>query len=594
MRPRYLILLATRIAPDTLRLASATGLALAIERPGMVALTSEDCACYGFGDTFALGTLYPRFGPATPLSPSQVSGAVDDSPQAAERELLRRFYGGYVALHSTRDGTRVLRDPSGALACYYAETPNGFALASDVDLLLACGLPPPAVNSMAVLRHFYLRGLPGPETCLQGVDELLPGFALDVSVGAIEQRMRWSPWDHVAIDQDAANQSVEDQLRRVVRHSVAALTARYDRLLLSVSGGLDSSIIAACLARSGRDVRCVTMFTDEPSGDERVHARALCDHLRLPLIERVYRIADVDLDVAISPHLPRPIGRTLAQSFERNHLEVAVEEGMDAFVTGNGGDNVFGFSQSAAPVADYYLMRGVRPGLVRTIADVCRQSEVGPLEVLRAAVRVKRRGYRWTPGPMFLDAGMIAALAPGYLHQPWLTQPPGTPPGKAAHIAALLRVQQLLEPGRSRFAPVVTPLLAQPVIEACLPIPSWQWRTRGRDRAVARDAFAGDLPAAIVGRRSKAGPDAFSALILRHHRQSIRDRLLDGALARNHIVDRAALEARFRSEQPFTGEEQSRLLDLVDTEAWIGAWERRGRAVSRPGRQAEASGLPSV
>ena len=267
---------------------------------------------------------------------------------------------------------------------------------------------------------------------------------------------------------------------------------------------------------------------------------------------------------------------------ERAHLQVAQEIKADAFVTGNGGDNVFGFSQSAAAVTDFYLRHGLGLGLLRTIRDVCRQTESGPVDVVRAALRLKRRGYLWSTGPMFLDAGTLSALAPQSLHQPWLDVPGGVGPGKAAHVASLLRVQPSLEPGRSRFAPVIAPLLSQPVIETCLAIPSWEWRAGGRDRAVARAAFAADLPPAIIGRRSKGGPDGFSAIVLREHRTAIRERLLDGMLAREGVVDRAALEARFVDRRPFSGEEQGRLLELVDTEAWARTWSSRGSAVSRP------------
>jgi len=156
-------------------------------------------------------------------------------------------------------------------------------------------------------------------------------------------------------------------------------------------------------------------------------------------------------------------------------------------------------------------------------------------------------------------------------------------------------VQQLLEPARSTFAPVITPLISQPMLETCLAIPSWQWREGGRDRAVARDAFADALPPAVSRRRTKGGPDGFAALVMNRFRDAIRDRLLDGQLARNRVADRVALEARFRSEAPFGAEETVRLLDLLDTEAWIGSWQRRASAVpGQASRRAPSPAPPTV
>lgn len=582
MRPRYLVLLRNRrdLTRDPAVLALALDMSVVVDAPDVLALVGGSCRHHQLGQNQVIGTLYPRFGPPRPVQDPQVSEENGATAADAEARLLSRYWGAYIALSPARAGHRVLRDPSAALPCYFAETAAGLALASDISLLQAAGLNPPSVHWTGLFRHHYLRGLPTPETCLQGVEELLPGFALDVSGGIVDQRVSWSPWTFTQPAPDGGGAAPAARIRRTVKASVDALTATHNRFLISVSGGLDSSIVAACLAQADREVHCMTMFTEDPAGDERLYARALCAHLGLPLTECPYRVEDVDIGLPMSPHLPRPIGRTLGQAYERTHLELAQSLNIDAFVTGNGGDNVFAFSQSAAAITDRYRQQGIGLGLLKTVGDVCRQTESSPAAVLRAAFRTGRTGYRWTPGPMFLDPGMLAALAPGDFHQPWLDAGPAALPGKTAHVASLLRVQHNLEPGRSRFAPVIAPLVSQPVIEECLAIPTWQWRSGGRDRAVARDAFAADLPPMIASRRSKGGPDGFSAAILRVHRAAIRERLLDGLLARHHIIDCAALEARFRSDRPFSGEEQTRLLDLTDTEAWVRYWSEDAPSIS--------------
>lgn len=577
MRPRFLVFVRDRagVLIDPRRLAAELGLNLAEDRPGLLAFVAGDCRSYILGDALVLGTLFPRFGPPKRIETSMLKEATESTVQELEDCLLNRFFGGYVAFFPVARGCRVLRDPSGALPCYFAETGEGFVLASDTALLLAAGIALPAVDWSALARFFYLRGMPTPETCLAGIEELLAGYTLEIDDGVVDQRMRWSPWDHIAVRADPSDEPSPSRLRRVVQTSVDALTAPYNRLLVSVSGGVDSSTVAACLAKSGRDVRCLTMYTDDPSGDERFYARTLCKHLGLPLYERPYRVDDIDIDAPISPALPRPIGRSLTQTYDKAHLEIAEEMRADAFITGIGGDNVFGFSQSGAAIVDRYLREGVGVGLLKTVRDICRQTESGPLAVVRSALRAKRRGYSWTPGPMFLNAETVAALAGESPHQPWLSAPSGTGPAKAAHVAALLRVQQLLEPARSAYAPVLAPLVSQPMLETCLAIPSWRWREGGRDRAVARDAFSSDLPTAVFRRRTKGGPDGFAAAVMHRHREAIRERLLDGALAKNHVTDRTALEARFRSECPITAEETVRLMDLVNTEAWVNAWQTR-------------------
>ncbi len=592
MKPRYLLAVARADCPlpDAAAMAARLGLDAAAEMPSVLAFANVACRIHVLGRRgLVLGTLFWRHGRAQPIDMLSGSDASAILKNGGDR-LLTACWGGYVAALPAGEGIQVLRDPSAALPCYYTDTPGATLFASDVDLLLATGLVQAAIDWAAVGRHHYAGALPTPATALAGIRELLPGRAL--AAGRDEgQQSRWSPWDHVHSRRERSADEIAEHLRRTVMHSVRAWASFYPRLLVSVSGGLDSSIVAACLAGSGHDVRCITMYTDDPAGDERTYARALCRRFDLPLAECRYRIDDVDIDRALSPHLPRPIGRTLGQAYERAHLDIAREMGIDAFATGSGGDNVFGYSQSAAAIVDRWLSEGPSAGVLSTLRDVCRQTGCGYVEALRAALRAGcRRGYHWRPAPAFLHRDVLASSTADLAH-PWLEAPAHGLPGKAAHVAALLRVQPLLDPGRGAFAPVLFPLLSQPVVEACLAVPSWQWRHGGRDRAVARQAFTDDLPALVLERRVKGGPDGFGAAILRRHRAAIRERLLDGELARHGIVDRAAIEAQLGGERPPEAALQVRILDLLDTEAWARAWVGRLAAVreSAPASGDEAS-----
>src|SRR3546814_7101618 len=87
------------------------------------------------------------------------------------------------------------------------------------------------------------------------------------------------------------------------------------------------------------------------------------------------------------------------------------------------------------------------------------------------------------------------------------------------------------------------PLVSQPIVEACLSVPSWEACRGGSDRSFARRSFARDLPASVIERRVKGGPDQFALQILRTQLPTIRARLLEGVLVRNHVADKSAIEA---------------------------------------------------
>lgn len=581
MSPRYLLIVAESGAQrqELLQaLSRQTRLEPAFSNCRLAALVNPACPCIHVADIgCVLGTLFHRHGRAEPLASLGSSEACSISTSCGE-SLLRAYWGGYIAAVAGPESVRVLREPSGTFPCYYAVHGGVALFASDADLLAASGIAVD-IDAEEIGRQLYRANVPVPATALRGIRELLAGFSLHVSTGVERQEPCWSPWTYVS-ERGEEPQAAAERLSRTVRHCIETWASTQSRLLLSVSGGLDSSIIAACLAGARADATCLTMFSDDPAGDERAFARALCEQLGLPLIERAYRLEDIDITEPLAPHLPRPRDRTQANAYERVNLEIACEIGAGAFVTGNGGDNVFGYSQSAAPIADRFLAQGIGPGTFQSLLDVCRQTGCSIFDALGRAWRLAHGPptHRVRPRPLFLKPEFVADLDPAQLAHEWLKAPAHALPGKAAHISSVLRAQPTLEAARGHFWPVLSPLMSQPIIEACLGIPSWEWRAGGRDRSLARLAFAKDLPTAVVDRRVKGTPSRFAARLLDHFRDAIRERLLGGRLSAHQVIDSVALEKVLSDDRPVPDLERVRILELVNAEAWIDHWAMREQA----------------
>lgn len=578
MSPRYLFVLAEDLTSRTERvrlIAERTGLQPVFSGGQISALANPACRCVRVADVGCiLGSLFRRHGPAEVITALQEGDALAIAKNGG-RALLDLYWGGYVAAIARGEHTSLVRDPSGTFPCYYASAPGVALFASDAELLAAGGVAS-AVDVEEVGRQLYSAFVPSPATALRGVHELLAGFELRFPSGMEIQQSWWSPWDHVL---DAGMSPVEaaERLARTVCHCVQSWASTRHRLLLSVSGGLDSSIIAACLAKGGGDLVCLTMFTDDPAGDERPFARALCDQLGLRLVARPYRLEDIDITEPLAAHLPRPRDRAQALAYERVNLEVAAEVGADGFMTGNGGDNIFGYSQSAAPIADRYLVEGIGEGLFRSLRDVCRQTGCSIFDALGQAWRLAHGSprHRVRPNALLLHPDFVRGLGTDQLRHPWLDPPAGALPGKTAHISSILRVQPILEAARGYHWPVLSPLVSQPVIETCLAVPSWEWRTGGRDRSLARRAFAAELPPLVANRRVKGTPGRFAARLLDHFRGPIRERLLGGRLAERGIIDSAAIARLLADERPVPDLERVRILEFVNAEAWMDRWFAR-------------------
>jgi asparagine synthase (glutamine-hydrolysing) len=119
------------------------------------------------------------------------------------------------------------------------------------------------------------------------------------------------------------------------------------------------------------------------------------------------------------------------------------------------------------------------------------------------------------------------------------------------------------------------PLLAQPILELCLRIPSWLWSVGGRDRAVARTAFRGLVPDAILDRRTKGTLESMFLKGYMAKRAELRDLLLCGRLVEEGIVDRASLKAYLDREEQPRDAVYIRVLEIASAEQWLRSFNAR-------------------
>lgn len=586
MAHRYLILIPrggrNELAIGTI--AARTGLSRHSAVGSAHVLTNQIGSLLQFPTGLVIGNLFHRHGVGPALSELEATDAAVIGQNVVET-LATRYWGSFVALWNGGGRTSILRDPSGSTPCYYSQSPHAIGFASDAELLVEAGVVKPSIDWGGVSKTLYARDLPLSGTGLDGITELLAGRIATIAEDEVATSAFWSPWDFVAHNLGISPEEQSERLGRIVHNCTRSWGATHNKAVLAVSGGLDSSIVATCL-KGASDLDCFTISTGEPRGNEEPFARALCDGLGLDLTAATYQLTDVNIGVSTFAHLPRPGGRTHGLAYDAPLVRLMEEKGADVFYTGSGGDNVFHSSHSARPLVDQYLTTGFNGDLITTWRDISALTGASAWEVLRHALRVPRRGgqkYRWKFDPEFLSREALDIFEERPPSHPWLDSPVRALPGKAAHVAMILRAQHYLH-GYDRRLPFtpVAPLLSQPVIELCLSIPSWYVCRGGVDRSIARAAFFDRLPPLIRDRRVKGGPDSFAIELLQANLPAVRERLLDGQLAARRIIDRAAVELALQPSRLATRIEYVRLLLLLDTEAWIDAWQSRvGKPAAR-------------
>lgn len=551
---------------------AAAGLELRLDRPCLQVFADPAMPSTPVGDCgLVLGRLHARGGERIAgFDPPAAARLLWDSGGA----LTRSFWGSYVAfLDDTAHGRRIaLRDPSGAIPLYAAQTRGQCCYFSDPGLAFDLGLIGREVDRAFVAHWLAFPHLRTARTGIAGVRELLPGMRRIAQHGEERIEAVWTPWDHVGAQPILDFDEAARQLRETVLGAVSRLAAGRRRILVELSGGLDSSVVAAALAECGAPFSCINFATGQRDGDERHYARAVAARLGVDLAEIL--LDDHEADLCAPPRVRRlrpgavgvlgPIDAAITAHARRIDAET--------LFSGGGGDNVFCFLSSAAPILDALTMRGPRVAGVAW-RDVAALTGSNLWTAARYALRkARRRGSRpvWRTDRDFLPPE--TAAIPVDVH-PWLETPSDILSGQREHVEGLVVIQDFLDASDRAFEiGVERLLLAQPIVELCLRIPSWLWVRGGRNRAVARAAFADLLPPAILNRRTKGRLETMCVQAFMRNRAHLRPLLLEGQLAGERIVDRAAIEAYLDAGERPVDHRYFRLLDIATLELWLRGW----------------------
>ena len=247
------------------------------------------------------------------------------------------------------DGPRrrllLARDRLGIKPLYYAITPDYLVVASEMKGIFASGLVAPEIDRDALDDLFSLSYACPPRTMFRGIVELRPGHRLSIEQGrAPGAPARWwrAPFRPRGEHMRGSVSDVEHALRAQLEDAVHTHLVADVPVAARVSGGIDSSAIAALAARETRSA--LTTFSivfDDPQYDERSHARAVAEHLRADSREvladpaAAERLPEMVRALEMPQPIPVAIGGLLLAERER-------AEGVPVVVTGEGADEIFG------------------------------------------------------------------------------------------------------------------------------------------------------------------------------------------------------------------------------------------------------------
>jgi asparagine synthase (glutamine-hydrolysing) len=277
------------------------------------------------------------------------------------RDFLSRLNGMFAfAIWDARDQTLLLaRDRLGIKPLYYAQTPAGFAFASEIKALLAVPGIHRRVDLAALDQFMSFLWTPDPRTIFEGIHKLPPAHYLVYRDGRAET---FEYWD-VEFDEDESlgeSQWVE-RLREQINRSVRMQMVSDVPLGAFLSGGVDSSSLVALMsAATDRRVTTYT-FGFKPEDlrydileDDVKYARAVGRQFDTDYHEALLEPRVIDLLPKLVYHMDEPVADP---AIITSYLICrAARERLTVLISGMGGDEIFaGYPRHAAVrVADAY------------------------------------------------------------------------------------------------------------------------------------------------------------------------------------------------------------------------------------------------
>lgn len=522
---------------------------------------------------------------------SRAAPAAFDEPESRSitasdgRHLLERYWGRYVAVlrEPSTGAICVLRDPSAGLPCYRTRLGALEVYCASIRDVLPMRSRPFRVEWAYVAACLSLVREHSRRTGLEDVSQLVGGECARHHRGSVLRICHWDPLEIAAVAPIEGPDAAE-QLGSCTREVVRAWGACFESVLVSLSGGLDSSIVLASLA-GGTSPRlsCFHYYPPHTDLDERRFARLAAASVGLGLIERI-RPLGVELGPlgALAPSA-EPTNYLFYLEHSRREAALAAERRAAALFIGYGGDQLFYQERAQWTAAELLRRRGPSLQVLRAVLDAARVDDISLWRVLGVTLREVFAGESWSPlreggreRPLLAPEVLREALGAAACMHPLAHRHAEAPSAKRWHAHQVLAPFDAYDPfAAPGDADRIAPLLSQPLIEVCLRIAPATHTAGGWGRALARRAFDDRLPAPIRNRRDKGGIEAHARATVERNRPLLRELLLEGELVRAGLLVREPLK-RALAGRPEIKTQSGELLEYASMEAWLQCWRRRG------------------
>jgi asparagine synthase (glutamine-hydrolysing) len=257
-------------------------------------------------------------------------------------DFVQSIRGAFVAAITDGKTVHLIRDAAGQRTIYYGTHEGRFYFAVEPKGVLAAPGFPRHIRSGALAQYLTFSFIPGSGTMLQDLHEVPAGHTVTFKPGKEPLLRRYFVFEDTSQSNGAAPEHWVDQFRSTFQAAVEERLARDEPVAVFLSGGLDSSIVTAEVARQhpGK-VKTYAIHFGEKYPHELNFARSVAERCGTDHEEFLIRPKQFLPRLRkMIWHLDEPIGDPITTP----NFELAAHVSRDfrwAF-NGEGGDPIFG------------------------------------------------------------------------------------------------------------------------------------------------------------------------------------------------------------------------------------------------------------
>lgn len=293
------------------------------------------------------------------------------------------------------------RDRFGIKPLYYSWAGESFLFGSEIRALLASGLVSARADRGAVAGYLMLGSVPDDRTILTGVASLAPGHCATLRSTGLTVRQYWSHVDElrraIPLPSGEAEEAVREGMKAAVRRQMVSDAP----LGLFLSGGMDSTMLAALMRAAGHErIRSVSVSFDESAFDEGCVAQRVAERFGLEHVDTRVTYQDFESHMG---SIVSAMDQPSADGINTYFVSMAARQaGLTVALSGLGADELFGGYPS-------FTVIGTVQRAMRGLARIPGHEYFMPLlDVLPGIPRGARKLARWSNGSTSLAAAYLA------------------------------------------------------------------------------------------------------------------------------------------------------------------------------------------